>query len=407
MTAEQLRIATLSREARLVMLAARRDERAADSMCALLADGGAMDWPLVAGLAHRERAVPVVWRRLSSLPCASLAAPGAAGLERTALSYEFKMLYLRQRLEQTLAALAAASIPAVLLKGAALAFTVYRSLTERPMADLDLLVPRERADEAREVALSVGWGWRHDAQLDDFYATHHHLAPLTDPKGMGVALELHTALFFEGHPFRFTPEMIWRDAIPVEVGGVPALVPSMPHLLLHLCLHLAWSHGFEEGVWRGVRDVDAVVTDGRLDWDAFSRLAVDSRAASACFWTLRLTRALLDTSVPSEVLRALRPRLPESAVRAIERHYLSSMFSREDVCPSVRVRELVWRAAIQPGRSGHGGVLPWSRGDDFTPTPKDDPPPEGAAEPVSSGGGPMRHVRNLGVWGRYLRTLLG
>jgi len=406
MTADDVRAATLSREARLLLLAARRDARVDEAMCALLAGGG-MDWRLVVELAHRERAVPVLWRRLASLPCAALAAAGVAGLERTALSYEFKMLYLRQRLEQTVAALAEASIPVVLLKGAALAFTVYPSLTDRPMADLDLLVPREHADQAREVALGVGWGWRHDSQLDDFYATHHHLAPLTDPRGMGVALELHTALFFEGHPFRFTPEMVWRDATPVDVGGVRALVPSVSHQLLHVCLHLAWSHGFEEGVWRGVRDVDAVAATGRVDWDEFARLAVESRAATACYWTLRLTRVLLDTELPPAVLRALRPRLPAAAARAIERHYLTSMFAREDVCPSVRVRELVWRAAIQPGRSGHGGVLPWSRGDDFTPTPKPDaPPPDERAERDSSGGA-LRHVRNLGVWGRYVRTLLG
>ena len=55
--------------------------------------------------------------------------------------------------------LTAAGIPTLALKGAALVESVYDSLGQRPMNDLDILVPAGQAAAAAELLLAEGYRW--------------------------------------------------------------------------------------------------------------------------------------------------------------------------------------------------------------------------------------------------------
>src|SRR5689334_7261332 len=111
-----------------------------------------------------------------------------------ALDRQFRMRCLEKRLDEALVALNQAGIEVLLLKGAALACTLYGAFTARPMRDIDLLVRRERGDEARDVMLQLDW--ENDPELpgDVSYGSHHHLPPLRDLRGSGLRLEIHRGL---------------------------------------------------------------------------------------------------------------------------------------------------------------------------------------------------------------------
>jgi hypothetical protein len=250
---------------------------------------------------------------------------------------------------------------------------------------------------ARDVLVEAGWVPSEDAKLGEFYRGHHHLPALNDARGTGVQLELHTALFFEGHPFQLGPADVWRRAVPITVRGRPAFVPSLHDQLLHLCLHFAWSHMLSTGAWRAFRDVEAILATGGIRWKEFIRLAVESRGASCCYWTFHLARTLAGVEIPSWVLEALRPPLPELLQERVDRHFTYHLLPTEALCPSVAMTYTMWRMGVRPRWSGHGGVRPWGRTDELLLSVRQREP--GARRLAGQ-------LRNLRGWSRYVRDVL-
>lgn len=359
---------------------------------------GELDWEKLGWLAEHERAAPVLWGLLQGIEGApGKLPPQAAHLQRLAMVSEFRMMHLEQRLADSLEALADAGIDVMLLKGAALALTVYGSFVRRPMIDVDILVHEDEALRARDVLVDEGWVSTEMEEFESFYRRHHHLPTLVDGRGLDMQLEVHTALFFEGNPFDFPMADLWRRAVPVTVRGLSAYVPSRQDQLLHLCLHFAWSHMMSSGAWRTFRDLRALMDPGDLDWDEFVALARKSRGASCCYWTLRLAHDLVGVPVPERVLGALRPPMSESMLDRVERHFVYSLLPSEVICPSVFVARTMWRMGVRPRWSGHGSVRPWDRNEDLL---------VGGIRPDSLGLRALNQLRNVKGWSRYVRSVL-
>src|SRR5512140_1691228 len=381
-------LASLSPEAQLLLLTAG-GEKNDPAIRALLA--GPLDWAKLTWLAEQERATPVLWRRLSAIaPLPDDAQP----LHRMSMVSEFRMAHLESRMLSALETLSDAEIEPVLLKGAALALTVYGSFVARPMSDVDLLVPREDVMRAHDALTASGWTEGVE-NSPEFYEGHHHLQPLVDSQGTGTSLELHTSLFFEGHPFALTSDDIRRRAEKVVVHGRTVLVPSVHDQLLHLCLHFAWSHMMATGAWRAFRDLDALLRTERVDWKEFTTLARDARGGSACYWTFRLARTVAGISVPRWVEQALAPPEPEFALRRLEQHFTYDLLPTENISPSLWLTYTMWRAGLRPRWSGHGRVRPWDRADELL-----------AAERPGRVKRLVMHLKNARSWSRYARLVL-
>jgi hypothetical protein len=383
---------SLSPEARLLLLTAGgpQNDPAIRTLVA-----GPLDWGKLFWLAESEKATTVLWRRCAPMltgPIPEAAAP----LHRMARISEFRSHQAEQRLREVVDLLGRTGTDLMLLKGAALATTVYRKFSERSMSDFDLLVPAQRALPTYELLLRTGWKVGQSDGVAPRYDAHHHLAPLIDGRGTGLRLEIHTGLFFEGHPFRLSTESFWGNARTVTVGSQTVFVPDQLRLLLHATLHFAWSHMLEFGTWRTFRDVHAIV-DAGMDWDAFADLALQSRGGTSAYWTLRLAHALSGFPAPPSVLQRLRPHRPEVVLRRIEHHFAHVMLRTENTCPSVRLGRKVWEIAFEPGRSGHGGSRPWDHDHDFA-----------SAAPAPNNGTPrfQRGLADLRQWARYGRTVL-
>jgi hypothetical protein len=381
-------LASLSPEAQLLLLTAG-GEKNDQAIRNLLAHP--LDWAKLTWLSEQERATPVLWRRLSAI--ASLPEE-AQSLHRMSMVSEFRMSHLESRLLSALDALAEAEIEPVLLKGAALALTVYGSFVTRPMSDVDLLVPRDEVMGARDALLASGWIEGVD-NSPEFYEGHHHLQPLVDAQGTGTSVELHTSLFFEGHPFALTSDDIRRRAEKVVVRGRTMLVPSVHDQLLHLCLHFAWSHMMATGAWRAFRDLDALLRTERVNWKEFTKMAQDARGGSACYWTFRLARTVAGIAVPPWVERALVPPEPEFALRRLEQHFTYDLLPTENISPSLWLTYTMWRAGLRPRWSGHGRVRPWDRADELL-----------AAERPGRVKRLVMHLKNARSWSRYARLVL-
>ena len=121
--------------------------------------------------------------------------------------------------------------PCVALKGGALLATFYGELAERPMWDLDLLLPDPAAARAAAARLEAA-GFRSVRGE----RAHHHLPALRRPGG-NLAVELHTDLHTPSPGEAFT-DAIRRSARPAPNGFAPLRVPSRAALAAHHALHL-------------------------------------------------------------------------------------------------------------------------------------------------------------------------
>ena len=323
--------------------------------------GSIEDWQRVLQLASDENAVIALRGRLRG---AAVPAAVERYLAILALDREYRMQRLARRLEQVLIALNDAGIEVLLLKGGALACTVYGSFSERPMRDIDILVRPDRSDEARELMLNLGWESDPDLPGDRSYVTHHHLPPLRDGEASGLRLEIHRAILPAGHPFRFTEEQIWRCARRISLGAGSALVMRPDHHAVHLAIHFAWSHMLRLGAWHAFRDLSALGASGTLNWDDFVETARRWGAASSCYWTLRLGAALSTISVSNALLSRLAPRFARTLAKPLMRHFANGL-GRNAVCPSVRLDHALWTIAMQPGQEGHGAIRPWTVSQDL------------------------------------------
>lgn len=402
-------LSTLPREVQLLALVLGEGGEEGP-LCTLLERG--IDWAALGWLADRERASSILWRRLAPLPPALVPAEERARLRQVMLITDFQMLRLERRLEETLARLSAEGIEVILLKGAALASTLYPSFALRPMHDVDLLVRAEQAAEAWALVRQCGWRWDHDERLDPFYAGHQHFPALHDEGAAGMRLELHTALFPEGHPFDLPVSELWAEAEPVPRRGAGIHTLSLHHQLLHLSLHFAWSHMLATGFWRTFRDLGTLIGTGQVDWGEFVRLARRARGGSACYWTFRLMRALGRLDVPETALMALRPPGSELRFAWLERHFISDLVTVAG-CPSVRLRESFWELAMRPDASGHGQSRPWTRTPLFGAATgggaaAGEPVGEsaGGAAGMRLAGSAWRHLLRSRRWAPYLRWLV-
>ena len=327
-------------------------------------------WKRLCYPVEREKAAISVWQHVSR-NLDETARAQAQPIRNLATVMEFRMHYLQSRLTQTVAALHAAGIRCLLLKGAALASTLYASFTERPMLDLDLLVKPQDARRAYELLQTIGWAVpAAERSVVLRQGGIHHLPALHDASGMAVNVEVHTELIPPGHPFGFSAEDVWAEARPLEGPLAGAFVPSPEHLALHSCIHLAWSHMLRTGTWRTCRDLERITQVPGFDWERLVRLAHKVGASSCCYWTLRLAAGLAGLDVPPASLAAFRraggnDRAVDGIVSAVlERHLLAVLIPGGPDCPSVRLRRLAWVLAIRPESNGHGRSRPWLSDDD-------------------------------------------
>ncbi len=87
-------------------------------------------------------------------------------------------------------------IEVILLKGAALARTVYQEAGLRPMCDLDILVKSSDLDMAEVVCQKLGFRANGAARSQSKFITHHHLPTLEqNVDGLLVSLEIHQDAF--------------------------------------------------------------------------------------------------------------------------------------------------------------------------------------------------------------------
>ena len=142
-----------------------------------------------------------------------------------------------RRLAEILEAFQRASIDAIVLKGAALAWTIYPSPALRPMSDVDLLVPPAAARTAQLLLRRLGF----EAQVSGrrFGRNAHHL-PIASrsQNGVTISVEIHRDALSRDTLSSISMTNLTESPRPFDLNGTHALALGHVDTLRHLTHHL-------------------------------------------------------------------------------------------------------------------------------------------------------------------------
>jgi hypothetical protein len=187
-----------------------------------------------AAAATSEGLAPLLGARLDTGALAASTAEIHADLTRAYHACLGWTLFANAAIREMVAGFRGAGIPVVALKGSALIRTVMRP-GQRPMVDIDLLVPAARWPEARRIASAAGatvW----DPLDRPITAAHDYALPMRTREGLLVELHRYLCERPLFRPQYDGPDGIFARAILTEDG---LRVPDPTDLFLGLAIHAA------------------------------------------------------------------------------------------------------------------------------------------------------------------------
>jgi Uncharacterised nucleotidyltransferase len=263
--------------------------------------GGDLDWERLVSLSYAHGIAPLIYHSLQQSAVNHRMPPAAARALRDSYylnAARNSLLY--NELTRILNALSDRSIEVIVLKGAALAETVYPHRAFRPMSDIDLLVKSERLADVEAKLLEIGYA-------PDAGTKTHHQYHWVFTKNSTPSIEIHWHVQRPTDPFMVDIEGCWRRAESVSIAGVEAFIFSPADLLLHLCQHLG-QHKFTGGI-RPLCDLSEATKyyGDRIDWIKVASISSAWRMNGCAYLVFWLARELLDAPIPDDFVRELRP----------------------------------------------------------------------------------------------------
>jgi hypothetical protein len=220
-----------------------------------------------------------------------------------------QVLALERHLVTLSAALEDAGVEMVLLKGSALAHTVYPDPAWRPFADLDFLVRGQDFQHACEVLAELGFNRGLPEPRARFDERFGKAAELTGPSGLMV--DLHRTLVVGPFGLWIDLDELFTGTALFSVGGRSLRRLDDTSLFLHACLHA--SLGWWPPLLMPVRDVAQVASSGEVDWDLVAARTRRWRLGAVVRHAVNTASDFLGASFPDEtkVLRAIPSRRRE------------------------------------------------------------------------------------------------
>jgi hypothetical protein len=255
--------------------------------------------------ANNQGVVPLLWRQLEK--------SGDGGLWpeqlRAQLASESRAHAMRERVRgreiaRVLDVLAAEGVRPVLLKGTALAYSVYEDPSLRPRSDTDLLVAHDQIERVRSVMGAIGYSA--PLYCDGELLFCQFEMARTDALGVVHAFDFHWNISTQAmFSHVLTVHELVRDAVPVPALGSSARAAGAIHALLLACVHPAMHHRNER---RLIWSFDVHLLAAKLsesDWVQWADLAVARGVAGICLDALNAASRWWDTAVPGGIAARL------------------------------------------------------------------------------------------------------
>lgn len=226
-------------------------------------------------------------------------------------------LQKRAELTRVLGKLNGSGITPILFKGTVLAHTVYPSYTHRSMGDIDLWIPREQMEQAKELLESLGYMYKEKEHRP------HAMQALGDGElqmrgqtSLFGLIELHYGVF-PGEWLRITTQIdrtaVYERLVASRICDQPVLCLAAEDAFIQIALHVGINHRLTTHSLRGLIDLEFLARQG-LDWATVSQRCQEWRVYTAVSLVIDLWNQLFAseqstqaaTTIPFHRQRLLR-----------------------------------------------------------------------------------------------------
>jgi len=318
-----------------------------------------VDWKALVRRAVDERVAPLLFWKLAGdrrLP------EGERNLLRSELyRAEASNLILYRELGRLLERSAESGLrPPVLLKGAALASSLYQEIGHRPMGDIDVFVPREDLDRWLELAGQACFR-RLSPEMSPGLdrAIHYHVA-LAGGTESEAAIEIHYGLIAGESDWR-APDPRWFLARTEEWAPPPSVSSASPSParqldptahLLYLSAHAMLQHGGASARMIWFYDIHLLVSrwGDRVRWSEALEQAREFHWDAALAAALARSRGLFRTPLPPGLMQDLEVEPSARGAREVRRRRDPGRSRADIVWSELRAvgigRGLLWALGI-------------------------------------------------------------
>ncbi len=284
--------------------------------------------PALLEVLRKNRLTPLLYKRLMQCGLMNMVSPALCRW----LEHDYA-LALRNSLQQdqealaVIQALTASGIDLILLKGADLRLRVYMDPTQRPMADLDLLISPSQIWQAKAAMGNLGYRLSpHSLDPRPGYRQRFgHALDFYPKEGWYLAVDLHWRILAAGDFYRLSYSSLRPRAVPHDYHGSPVWLLAPEHLLLHLCLRV-YNDTFSLFFFI---DLALAISKLNLDWSLFLHETTDFHCQYPAYIILRELARLCPRAVPGLVLAELaryQPRWYERVASSYRMRFLTLNF---------------------------------------------------------------------------------
>jgi len=221
--------------------------------------------------------------------------------------------------KRVLTLLGDAHIPAMALKGLAVATLYYGNPKLRGMGDIDILVPFASVRDAVRLLTEHGWRCQCDvSQLTRDALVLSHAVAFTNAQG--ASLDLHWHISHECC-WPEADDAFWRHAQTFSLAGIGVRTLSHTDQLLHACIH--GGRPCEMSPIRWVADGAFILRKAEIDWQRLFAQAKEFQLVRRLQRTLGYLRNTMQLPIPEAELAQLMAIQPTRLER-LEEHVMLS-----------------------------------------------------------------------------------
>jgi hypothetical protein len=272
---------------------------------------GEAEWPAFFGRVVDQRLTGLA---VAGLEAGWLAVPddGVGALLDQHRRAMVQALALERTLLRLVEACEASALPVVVLKGPALAHTMYPDPSWRPFVDVDLLVGASDWRRACSLLAELGFRRRTPEPRPGFDERFGKAAAHRNDDGLEV--DLHRTLVVGPFGLWMEPDLLFRQTTVFELGGQTLRRLDDTMLLLHGCMHA--SLGWAPPLLLPVRDVAQIAASADVDWGLLAGLARRWRLVPVIRHAFQSASELLEVGWPlaARMVLAVPPRRRERRV---------------------------------------------------------------------------------------------
>ena len=300
-----------------------------------------------AALCDREDLRGLLSRRIAAYDAADWPAEIRDELMQSARDETAREMVCREEIAAVLGELTTRGATAIVMKGTALAYSVYDTPIARPRLDTDLLIDSTQHAAARDALQRRGY--TAPPNCDQLFSQFH--MEKTDGFGIRHVIDVHWKISTQPvFADVLTYDEVRPRAVPIPALGPAAIGPSAVDALLLACIHPVMHHQNAERIlWT----YDTHLLASRLshgDFQRFVRLAREKNVAAVCARRLQHAQSVFETRVPPDVLTDLRAAAdePSAAYLASHRSWRHELASSVRGLPRVGDRLTLLREVLLP-----------------------------------------------------------